>query len=249
MADDAAASACPVDHKAREAWLKAAQQNSQQQAQHPGVPPKPLQPKFTNSRLGTNREVSTIPRGFSNDTAAPPDTAHSPDKPVIGPPPVSPNAQTADPHTSQNGFWIYPSEEMFFNAMKRKQYNPAEKDMPSVIPIHNAVNERTWQEILRWEKNQGAFEKCGGPKLVSFKGDSTKITPRARFFNLMGYQLPFDRHDWVVDRCGTKVEYVIDFYQGKGQTSTPLSFFLDVRPKLNSWEGWRMRIAKTFGAD
>ena len=31
----------------------------------------------------------------------------------------------------------------------------------------------------------------------------------------MGYQAPFDRHDWVVDRCGTRVEYVIDFYAGR----------------------------------
>jgi hypothetical protein len=25
-------------------------------------------------------------------------------------------------------------------------------------------------------------------------------------------ELPFDRHDWVVDRCGQEVRYVIDFY-------------------------------------
>ena len=28
----------------------------------------------------------------------------------------------------------------------------------------------------------------------------------------MGYQLPFDRHDWIVDRNGKEVRYVIDYY-------------------------------------
>lgn len=28
------------------------------------------------------------------------------------------------------------------------------------------------------------------------------------------YELPFDRHDWIVDRCGREVRYVIDYYDG-----------------------------------
>jgi len=66
----------------------------------------------------------------------------------------------------------------------------------------------------------------------------------------MGYSAPFDRHDWVVDRCGTRVEYVIDFYAGRGDAKTAggkLNFYLDVRPKLNTWEGWKMRGAKFVG--
>ena len=85
----------------------------------------------------------------------------------------------------------------------------------------------------------------------------TSLSPRARIKALGGYQTPFDRHDWVVERCGgEKVEYVIDFYQGKSTTGNDkrglggeLNFYLDVRPKLNSWEGWRMRGAKLFGVD
>lgn len=75
------------------------------------------------------------------------------------------------------------------------------------------------------------------------------MTPRARFNTLMGYQPPFDRHDWVVDRCGTQVEYVIDFYSGRdeGKQGKSLNFFLDVRPKLNTFEGWRMRAMKLVG--
>jgi len=130
--------------------------------------------------------------------------------------------------------------------MRRKSHNPSPTDMKTIVPIHNAVNEKVWHEILKWEAGRGA-EQCGGPKLVSFRGDSAKLTPRARWNVLLGYQAPFDRHDWVVDRCGLKVDYVIDFYQGKADSPHPLSFYLDVRPKLNTWEGVRMRMEKFVG--
>lgn len=121
--------------------------------------------------------------------------------------------------------------------------------MKTIVPIHNAVNERAWKEIKDWEKPYGAEEKCGGPRLHSFLGLSTSMSPKARFNSLLGYTAPFDRHDWVVDRCGKKIEYIIDFYAGKdeGKGNGKLSFFLDVRPKLNSFDGWKMRAAKTLG--
>ncbi len=28
------------------------------------------------------------------------------------------------------------------------------------------------------------------------------------------YELPFDRHDWIVERCGKEVRYIIDYYDG-----------------------------------
>lgn len=75
------------------------------------------------------------------------------------------------------------------------------------------------------------------------------MSPKARLNTLMGYAAPFDRHDWIVDRCGTQVEYIIDFYAGRdeGKGNGKLNFFLDVRPKLNSVEGWKMRASKMFG--
>ncbi len=134
---------------------------------------------------------------------------------------------------------------MFFDAMRRKNYDPKTEDMRSIVPIHNAVNERAWAEIKSWERGRGA-ESCGGPRLHSFSGLSTSLSPKARINTLLGYHAPFDRHDWVVDRCGTKVEYVIDFYAGRdeGKKGKSLNFYLDVRPKLNSWEGWKMRVEK-----
>jgi cytochrome c heme-lyase len=92
--------------------------------------------------------------------------------------------------------------------------------------------------------------RCGGPKLDSFSGDSTKLTPKARILTLLGYHPPFDRHDWTVDRCGKKIEYVIDFYTGKRDPSRPeaVNFYLDVRPKLQSFEGTKMRLEKWVGS-
>lgn len=49
--------------------------------------------------------------------------------------------------------------------------------------------------------------------------------------------LPFDRHDWFVEReDGTEVRYVIDFYSGQPEPGKPLSVYLDVRPALDSIE-------------
>ena len=81
--------------------------------------------------------------------------------------------------------WVYPSESQFFAAMARKNHDPQAKDMKVIVPIHNAVNERTWHEVLKWEEGRGS-EACGGLKLVSFKGKSQELSPRARFKSLLG---------------------------------------------------------------
>lgn len=73
------------------------------------------------------------------------------------------------------------------------------------------------------------------------------MSPKARINTFLGYQAPFDRHDWVVDRCGKEIEYIIDFYAGRPTDGGKLSFYLDVRPKLNSWEGIKMRAMKGLG--
>lgn len=88
---------------------------------------------------------------------------------------------------------------------------------------------------------------CQGPRLTSFSGLSTKLSPKARFNTLLGYSAPFDRHDWIVDRCGKEIEYVIDFYAGRPAPDGKPSFYLDVRPKLNSWEGVKMRAMRGLG--
>ncbi|KAH9268732.1 hypothetical protein BASA83_009215 [Batrachochytrium salamandrivorans] len=137
--------------------------------------------------------------------------------------------------------WIYPSEQMFFNAMRRKNWDAKEDDMKVIVPIHNAVNERCWKQILEWEALHQST--CAQPKLLKFIGRPKDYTPKARFRQLLGYKLPFDRHDWTVDRCGTKVTYVVDFYTGASGNPTDLAFYLDVRPEM-SYQGVLDRLTK-----
>ena len=60
---------------------------------------------------------------------------------------------------------------------------------------------------------------------------------QARLLNFLGYKLPFDRHDWYVDRCGRTVHYVIDFYAGQPvHPAQPAPVFIDVRPAVESIE-------------
>lgn len=192
--------------------------------------------------LSTSREISTIPRALNQST--PTTVLNSAEAAAL--PPANNEHDTG--HDTSTGNWVYPSQEMFFKAMERKGHAPHNADMATIVPIHNAVNEKAWAHIKEWEKGRGS-EVCGGPRLVSFAGDSKAMTPRARWRSLVGYEPPFDRHDWVVDRCGTKVDYVIDFYAGKseGARGPGPSFYLDVRPKLNSWEAIKTRVMYAVG--
>lgn len=265
------AATCPVDHKTREVWL---QQNGK--APHPPSSDAPDQSSAKSQRpLSTDREVSTIPRAgdFSSESACP-EANKGGQSPYAASHGTPSNAESETGRDEASGNWIYPSEKQFFEALMRKGNTPGSTEtatelatsVASIIPIHNAVNERAWDQILDWEKkgpsSDPGSKKCGGPKLYSFRGlgvDPQYLSPRARINGWLGYQHPFDRHDWVVERCGgERVEYVIDFYQGKpsgngtsglAATAGPgkLSFFLDVRPKLNSYEGWRLRFNRFTG--
>ncbi|KAJ9531585.1 hypothetical protein QJQ45_014950 [Haematococcus lacustris] len=114
-------------------------------------------------------------------------------------------------------------------------WQPAAQDMSTVVAIHNSVNERAWAEVKAWEALHCA-DCPQGPRLVRFQGRPADLSPKARLLNALGYALPFDRHDWVVDRCGHQVRYVIDFYAGVPQPGgPPAAMFLDTRPALDSF--------------
>jgi len=68
---------------------------------------------------------------------------------------------------------------------------------------------------------------------------------------MVRYALPFDRHDWVVERGGRNVRYVIDFYAGQqirepGKPLAPIAMHLDVRPALDSVQACFERLDFTF---
>ena len=124
--------------------------------------------------------------------------------------------------------WVYPSEQQYYNAMKRKGYNVNEKDIPVVLKIHNIANEEGWQRVQQWENMKGNPEI----KLKQFSGRPDDLTPKARMWMLLGYKRPFDRHDWIVERPnGETIRYILDYYEGTKNSSM---LQIDVRPALDT---------------
>lgn len=229
---------CPVDNSSREKW---AQKVAKPEPAVAETPAKSACPVDHNSRSSwVNKvQISAVTDEAIETTGA--DTI----KPSTVDLPVEREISSI-PRTDSNSNWIYPSQKQFYDAMKRKNWDPLAEDMNSIVPIHNTVNERCWKHILNWERNNilEADKKCGGITLTSFKGDSKKLTPRAWFNNFfLGKDLPFDRHDWIINRCGVKVDYVIDFYGNVADSTV----FLDVRPKINNWEGIKLRLGRALG--
>jgi cytochrome c heme-lyase len=148
--------------------------------------------------------------------------------------------QSSIPKGGTDSTWLYPSPQMFLNALARKNKadDVTEKDSEVIVAIHNNMNERTWDEVMRWEN---AFhDTCPRPALLRFRGRPDELSHGARIKSWLGCVVccmccvfglcavlsavcrvlvaarsgpkPFDRHDWIVDRCGKEVRYVIDYY-------------------------------------
>jgi cytochrome c heme-lyase len=79
-----------------------------------------------------------------------------------------------------------------------------------------------------------AVQECVAPSLLRFRGRPDDLSPLARLRSWLGGPLPFDRHDWWVDRCGEEVRYVIDFYFDEEKAGGADAFQVVVRPALDS---------------
>jgi len=108
------------------------------------------------SALSTVRAVSSIPKADQ-----------------ISPPKHQPNGVDR---------WVYPSEQQYFNAMKRKGHNPSESEVPVILAIHNIVNEQGWSQIKEWEYLSGNT----APRLVRFCGRPKDLSPKALMLSFMG---------------------------------------------------------------
>lgn len=152
---------CPVEHASNPLGGCPVDHNATPSTNSPLYNPAVNDMAFDQNRqsgqkvaLSTERTVSTIPKGD-----------------------FSPDHQPKD-----SGKWVYPSEQQYYNAMKRKGYNPSEADVPAVLYIHNVVNEQGWTKVKEWE----AY--CGNPnpKLKRFMGKPTQLSPKAWFLGLLG---------------------------------------------------------------
>ena len=164
--------------------------------------------------------------------------------------PLPTNRQKSSiPRSGTEDNWVYPSQQMFYNALRRKgwEFGPddlEQSDMDYIIKIHNANNENAWEEVLMWESLHS--DECKSPKLKSFGGKAKYFSPRARLRGWLGYELPFDRHDWIVDRNGKEVRYIIDYYDGEMDPGSHRFAQLDVRPAMDSFEAIADRMKVIF---
>lgn len=116
-----------------------------------------------------------------------------------------PRAIADESDQAKKEHWVYPSPRMFYNALQRKGMLAPVSTIPTVVAIHNFLNERVWQEIVsKWEVLHKS-ECVTGPKLKRFAGRPESLSPKAKIVGLLGGARPFDRHDWVIDRCGKEV--------------------------------------------
>lgn len=161
--------------------------------------------------LDTTRQVSSIPRGTGG----------------------SPTPAPAHQHGPSNN-WVYPSEQQMYNAMRKKGWsNIPEDSIPTVLQIHNNINERTWRQIQSWEGTDSL-------NLTRFQGRPRDMTPKAFLFSyiLQMYDPPFDRHDWYVEQTlnsgGYQQRYVIDYYYLPPEhPDMPPIPYVDARPALD----------------
>jgi hypothetical protein len=124
------------------------------------------------------------------------------------------------------------------------------------VAIHNNMNEGTWKEVLAWESlhepPSDVNPDDAKPTLLRFTGRPDENSPKAYLKQLFGCPAPFDRHDWIVDRAGRQVRYIIDYYHDPAGVDTDgrptlhdskaiQSIKIDVRPALDSFEAFADR--------
>ena len=166
--------------------------------------------------LSTHRMISSIPRGTNTEDP----TDRGPHHQATT---ATTTAQAAEEevqkHSAHN--WIYPSEQQFFNALRKKGWKDVQaEEIPTVLEIHNTVNEQTWKQVVRWEESMdrdittattgggGGTNKSSDNiietdlKLVRFQGRPKDLSPKAFLWSTILRQMdaPFDRHDWYVQK-------------------------------------------------
>lgn len=105
----------------------------------------------------------------------------------------------------EGGVWRYPSPQQAYNAMVRKGKDPDIYRAKDFVSTHNEMNERGWNQVLRYESVTHPECPSKDVKLAKFNGDYDGRVEGS-----------FDRHYWTVNRCGKEEEtYVLDYFDTK----------------------------------
>jgi cytochrome c heme-lyase len=189
--------------------------------------------------LATERELSTIPRGGADSTSG---------NWVYPSPQQMYNAMVRKGHTDT------PADAVTSMVAVHNFLN--EGAWAEIVEWERRFGRglaKGWRECRQGEEGSvtgamiesEAADALDQPKLVRFEGRSDAITPKARMLQVMGWMypskyggpMPFDRHDWYVERrtrSGEKeVRYVIDYYSAPPEPTGEPVFYLDIRPALD----------------
>jgi cytochrome c heme-lyase len=53
--------------------------------------------------------------------------------------------------------WEYPSPQQFYNALVRKGWETPEEHVETMVDIHNFLNEKAWDEVMKWESRRPLY--------------------------------------------------------------------------------------------
>jgi cytochrome c heme-lyase len=185
--------------------------------------------------------------------AEPPDAQDTEMKGPIAPPalaagdqvPGEPIPSSGRGNSDDGKSWENPSANQLFRALHRKQKAIEEEDAPAVANVHAAVTKATWDAVREYED---LHSECKEVTLARFYGMFGIPTYKSRWTKWRSGVEPFDRHDWIVDRCGKEVRYVIDYYSYDERLPTghsEVTYSIDARPAL-TFSGIydRLRLAR-----
>jgi cytochrome c heme-lyase len=243
-------STVPPDDASRSASLSAAAASSGCPVQHHGGnPPPPSHPEYNVYSQPIMDTRNQMPHGVRTQMPTPTQRKEISTERVASSIPKG-GGETAAEGTTTTTTWTYPSPQQFYNALSRKGklgHETSEEDMESVVALHNNMNEKTWAQVVEWERQ--TYKADATPKLLKFMGRPHDLSPKATLKHyLLGHPLPYDRHDWTVLRDdGSTVRYVIDYYYDETRakdtedSATPSkddreatpSLLVDVRPAMD----------------
>ena len=169
-------------------------------------------------------------------------------------PPHQPEQAEGTSTTNNNNNWMYPSEQQFFHALRRKGWDHVEvESVPTIVQIHNTINEKTWKLVQEWEQTQDIT-------LVQFHGRPKDISPLAvwkHYIMRLTPDPPFDRHDWYIETKSATTtttprspcRYIIDYYMLPNplqdvHPDAPSKTMVDVRFALDSPQAAWKRIQR-----
>ena len=129
----ASADKCPVDHKAAAAADKCpVDHGSQHSGAAEACPVDHTARSSWTSIFSSSNDAPPLPPAASSSTL----------------PRLPTDREVSSIPRTDGSKWVYPSQAQFFAAMERKNHNPHAPDMKVIVPIHNAVNERAWAEVM-----------------------------------------------------------------------------------------------------